>query len=145
MPSLVRANVDISTPVDRSSPSSQLIRNQAATSQILLIHTFLDMCPLIGSGTCVAAVRSCKFQRAMKRFEWNRRRHPARHARPGWVAGALIDKNAPIREATTPQTMKGLRMTGSPPKAVIVTTASCGIGRAAALRLARDGFAVVAN
>jgi 3-oxoacyl-[acyl-carrier protein] reductase len=41
--------------------------------------------------------------------------------------------------------MKGLRMTGSPTKAVIVTSASCGIGRAAALRLARDGFAVVAN
>src|SRR4030095_1717830 len=81
----------------------------------------------------------------MKRFEWNRRRHPARHARPGWVTGALIDKNAPITDATTPQTMKGVRMTSSPTTAVIVTGALCRIGRAAALRLARDGFAVVAN
>ena len=36
-------------------------------------------------------------------------------------------------------------MTSSPTKAVVVTGASCGIGRAVALRLARDGFAVVAN
>jgi len=41
--------------------------------------------------------------------------------------------------------MKGLRMTSSPTKAVIVTGASCGIGRAVALRLARDGFAGVVN
>jgi 3-oxoacyl-[acyl-carrier protein] reductase len=36
-------------------------------------------------------------------------------------------------------------MSNSPAKAVIVTGASRGIGRAVALRLARDGFAVVVN
>jgi 3-oxoacyl-[acyl-carrier protein] reductase len=41
--------------------------------------------------------------------------------------------------------MKGLRMTSSPTKAVIVTGAWCGIGRAVALRLDRDGFAGVVN
>jgi 3-oxoacyl-[acyl-carrier protein] reductase len=36
-------------------------------------------------------------------------------------------------------------MTSSPTKTAIITSASGGIGRAVALRLARDGFAVVVH
>jgi 3-oxoacyl-[acyl-carrier protein] reductase len=61
------------------------------------------------------------------------------------VDGDEGSENGPIT-GTTLQTLKRRsRMTNSPTKTAIITGASGGIGRAVALRLARDGFGVVVN